>query len=133
MATVTLANKLAALIAARANCTKAGNTEWHDRHGERIARLVRTLLPSGGGFDCGTKLCEEECRDGERLVFSTEFHHMDDHGGHVGWTQHKVIVRPSLVFGLDIRVSGRDGNGIKDYIAEMFYSALNAELPESEL
>jgi hypothetical protein len=126
----TVANKIASLIAARANCMKSGNMDWHLRHGEQLARIIRDCLPSGSGFDCGTTLCEEECRDGERLVFSTEFHHMDGHGGYDGWTQHKVTVYPSLVFGLDIRVSGRDRDGIKDYIVQCFHDALSAEWTE---
>jgi hypothetical protein len=126
----TVANKIASLIAARANCLKYGNTEWHSRHGESLARIIRDCLPSGGGFDCGTKLIEDECRDGERLVFSVEFHHMDAHGGYDGWTEHKVTVRPSFVFGLDIRISGRGRSGIKDYIHQRFYDALAAEWTE---
>src|SRR5690606_9826247 len=114
----------------RANCLKSGNTEWHSRHGETLARIIRDRMPSGSGFDCGTELHETECRDGERLVFSTEFHHVNEHGGYDGWTQHKVTVRPSLVFGLDIRVSGRDRNDIKDCIAELFHAALSAEWTE---
>lgn len=125
-----VANKIASLIATRANCLKAGNTDWHARHGETLARIIHDRMPSGSGFDCGTELREEECREGERLVFSTEFHHMDEHGGYDGWTQHKVTVRPSLVFGLDIRVSGRDRNDIKDYIAETFHAVLSADWTE---
>ena len=126
----TVANKIASLVAARANCLSAGNTDWHARHGESLARIIQDCMPSGGGFDCGAKLDEADCRGGERLVFTTSFHHMDAHGGYDGWTSHKVTVRPSLVYALDIRVSGRDRNGIKEYIAEMFHAALSADWTE---
>jgi hypothetical protein len=126
----TVASKIASLIAARVNCLQSGNMDWHLRHGEALARIIRDRLPSGGGFDRGTILHESECRGGERLVLSVEFHHMDAHGGYDGWTRHKVTVYPSLVFGLDIRVSGRDRNDIKTYIHQRFYDALSAEWTE---
>jgi hypothetical protein len=89
----TVANKIASLVAARANCMQSGNMDWHLRHGETLARIIQDHMPSGSGFDCGTILHESECRDGEMLVFSTEYHHMDAHGGYDGWTRYKVTVR----------------------------------------
>jgi hypothetical protein len=47
---------------------------------------------------------------------------MDEHGCYDGWTHHKVIVKASLWAGIDIRVTGRDRNQIKEYIAEQFNS-----------
>lgn len=128
----TVANEIASLIAARVNCLKYGSAEWHRHHGQKLARIIRDYLPSGGGFDCGTTLLEEECRGGERLVFSTEFHHMDEHGGYDRWTQHKVTVYPSLIYGLDIRVSGKDRNNVKECISQCFYDALTAEWTEKD-
>lgn len=126
----TVANKIASLVAARANCLKSGNNEWHARHGESLERIIREHMPSGSGFDAGTELQEDDCRDGERLVFTTEFHHMDEHGCYAGWTKHKVTVYPSFVLGLDIRISGRDRNGIKEYIGQCFHDALSADWTE---
>jgi len=50
---------------------------------------------------------------------------MGGNGMYSGWSQHKVIVTPSLICGFDIRVTGRDRNQVKDYIAETFHHALS--------
>lgn len=85
--------------------------------------IVSDHLPSGSGFNAGTRLLIEESH-GEKLTFQADFHHLNAGGYYDGWTQHKVIVTPSLRFGFDIRVTGRDKNAIKEYIAETFYHAL---------
>lgn len=127
----TIAVALASLVGARLRCLaddNIGKLEWADRHEERANDLVREFLPSGSGFDNGTKL-DYEKSTGEKLVFLTSFHHMDEHGGYCGWTDHSVTVGASLQFGLSIKVGGRDRNGIKDYIGEAFESALSTLEP----
>ena len=52
---------------------------------------------------------------------------MDEHGGYDGWTEHKIIVTPSLVYGFELRVTGKDRNDIKDYIAEVMHGALSVK------
>ena len=52
---------------------------------------------------------------------------MDEHGGYDGWTEHIVTVKPSLLFGFDVDVSGDDKNQINDYIADVFNTWLNME------
>jgi hypothetical protein len=89
--------------------------------------LVKDYLPSGSGFDAGTTL-DEGASSPDKLVFDTSFHHMDEHGGYDGWTEHKVIVTPSLAHGCDLRVTGRDRNDIKSYIGETFAHALDTEV-----
>jgi hypothetical protein len=53
---------------------------------------------------------------------------MDENGFYDGWTDHTITIRPDLVFQFDMRISGRNKNEIKDYIAECFFHALNAEV-----
>ena len=111
-----------------AKCVSCDNWhEWFDRHTETIESIVKEHFPSGSGFDCGTKLDFEKSTP-EKLIFFTEFHHMDESGMYDGWTAHEVIVKPSLAFGFTIRVTGKDRNDIKDYIAECFDGALNEEI-----
>jgi hypothetical protein len=113
------------LLAAR-NCEKAGDrSEWILRHIDRIKTLCAAALPHGSGFDNGSKIDLERSTP-ERLVFSTAFHHMNEHGYYDGWTEHTVIVTPSLVFGFELRVTGRNRNDIKDTIHECFHYALGA-------
>ncbi len=90
---------------------------------DTIERLVKEYMPSGSGFDSGTTLDLEASTD-YKLVFGTAFHHMDEHGSYTKWTEHRVIVSPSLAFDFDLVVSGRDHNGIKEYIHESFHQAL---------
>ncbi len=92
-----------------------------------LDKLIREKLPSGSGFDAGTKLVQDKCTD-TRLVFTTSFHHMDEHGGYNGWTEHEVYLVASLQFDFNVRVTGRDRNQIKDYIAETFQHALSEEV-----
>jgi hypothetical protein len=78
--------------------------------------------PSGSGFDNGTQIDEDRS---DVLRFATAFHHMDECGMYDGWTEHTIRVKPSLAWGFDLKVSGRDRNGIKDYIADVFAQWLN--------
>lgn len=120
-----VARRLANLLLAIKNCEQSGNETWQIRHGDTINAIVKEHMPSGGGFDAGTTL--DESSTGERLIFNTSFHHMDEHGGYDGWTEHRVTVKASLAFGLSIIIGGRDRNGIKDFIYQAFDSALTTE------
>ena len=125
----TVLEELACRIEAISNCRKAGNIEWEKKHAEVIRKLALDYLPSGSGFDSGTTVSVEACTP-DRLVLSASYHHMDDGGSYDGWTEHEIIVTASLAHAFNIRVTGRDRNGIKDYIAEIFHSALSDEFPE---
>lgn len=121
-----LVERFASLLLAVENCRKAGNSEWEKRHTDTLDRLAVRFLPSGSGFDAGSSLLFDESTP-ERLVFATSFHHMNDAGMYDGWTKHKVVVTPSLAFGFKLRVTGRDRNDIKNYIAECFQHDLSRE------
>lgn len=126
-------NVIAGMLQAKLNCEATGNIQWRNRHGWRIEELVKEHAPSGSGFDNGTRLNFAESKP-EKLVFDTSFHHMNDGGVYDGWTDHKVIVTASLVHDYDIRVTGRDRNGIKDFIGETFatLSGVKIEKPYHE-
>jgi hypothetical protein len=110
---------IASALVAIGNCRRNGNTEWEERHRERIEKMVREHLPSGGGFDSGTSF-DEDSSSADRLVFDTSFHHMHESGMYDGWTDHQVVVKPSLAFGFTLRITGKDRNGIKEYLADCF-------------
>lgn len=122
-----LYSELAMLVQAYKNCIASHNEVWQDRHEERILSLVKEYLPSGSGFDCGTKL-DIEASHGEKLVFTTSFHHMNEGGYYDGWTEHRIVCTPSFS-GVNLRISGRNRNEIKDYMHEVFYQALMS-IPE---
>jgi hypothetical protein len=118
---------LARKIDARLNCLISGNADWKDAHEYEVERLVNEHLPSGGGFDAGTKL-DWGRSTSEKLVFTTAFHHMNAHGFYDGWTDHVIVVKPSLVHGFVVDVKGRNRNDIKDFAIDCFNHALSIEL-----
>jgi hypothetical protein len=127
----TLARELSQLIGAWHNCNAKVNgnpnaSEWIYKHSARIGKLIRDLMPSGSGWDCGTKL-DFEHSYAEKLVFFGSFHHMNDSGMYDGWTDHTVTATPSFT-GLNLRISGRNRNDIKEYLHELFYTALSADI-----
>ncbi len=111
--------KLSRLLMAIEACEASNNTEWKANHTKAIRELVYEYMPNGSGFDSGTSL-DISASNPEKLVFETNVHHMNEGGFYDGWTSHKVIVTPSLAFGFDVKVTGRDRNDIKNYIGEMF-------------
>jgi len=114
-----LYQELANLVQARFNANASGNREWVDRHRERAEELVKAHMPSGSGFDNGTRLDWQKSTR-HMLVFHTSFHHMSEHGVYDGWTEHVIRVRADLLSDFDVSISGRDRNQIKDHAAELF-------------
>jgi len=117
--------KLASLVDARLRCEQNGNKEWRFRHTCAIEILAKEYLPRGSGFDSDTTV-DLDASTGEKLVLRTSFHHHGEHG-YEGWTEHTVTVRPSFVFTLDMKISGRNRNEIKDYMHDVFHDALTLE------
>ncbi len=92
-----------------------------------IQELCREHMPSGSGVDNGTKF-DFGASKIDRLVFTAGFHHMNSHGFYTEWTQHQFIVTPSFS-GINIRITGRNRNDIKEYLHEVFHFALVQEVP----
>jgi len=119
---------IAQLVLAIDNCKEKGNKIWEDNHTETIDSIVKKSLPCGGGFDCGTEFNFSESKP-DRLVFTTSYHHMNENGMYSGWTEHKVIITPSLAFDFDIRITGKDRNDIKTYMVDIYDAALRELSP----
>jgi len=122
-----LYTKLSSLLSAIENCEESNNTKWLQKHGETLEKLITNHLPSGGGFDDGTSLDLSQSTP-EKLVFETNFHHMNGIGYYDGWTSHKVIITPSLQCGFNLRITGKNKNDVKEYMYDVFNSILNKEL-----
>ena len=104
----------------------AGSTDMLEGAYKLLSKLSQSL-PSGSGLDRNPRLYIDQSRE-DRLIFQADFHHMNDVGFYDGWTNHNVIVTPSLAFGFNIRVTGRNRNDIKDHIETVFYDFLMQEV-----
>ena len=114
---------LSQALSARANCDKAGAFSMRDDWDKRIDTMAK-LLPSGSGIDNGTTIDVQASSD-TKLVLGCSYHHMNDAGMYDGWTEHTITIRPTFT-GLDITVSGRNRNDIKEYLACTYEQALTA-------
>lgn len=123
----TIAQAIANAISARKNCWESNNKEWFARWNDRALMLVRDYLPSGSGIDCGTALDLDKSSD-NALRFTFSFHHMDENGFYCGWTEHKLIVKPSFS-GVSLHITGPDRNEIKEYLYQIYECALSQEAP----
>ena len=94
---------------------------------EKAEDIVKNHFPNGSGFDSGTSLVWDKCKY-NKIVLRADFHHMDDNGYYCGWSEHEVIIVPSFSFGYDLRVTGKDKRGIKDYIEDTFHYVLQKEV-----
>jgi len=101
-----------------------------ERWSDLLDDIENNLLLSGSGFDAGTALDREKSTN-NKIVFTTSFHHMNEHGFYVRWTEHKVTLSPEFVGGPSIEVSGRNYRDIKEHIAHAFLCCLDT--PEYNL
>lgn len=115
---------VARAVQALKNCKERDNTIWLDRWDANIKAFV-DMLPSGSGVDSGPNI-DLDRSNGERLIFTFAFHHMHESGMYDGWTEHELWVTPSLQFGFSLRITGRDRNGIKEYLHDVFHHAIGA-------
>jgi hypothetical protein len=110
------------------NCQKCANTEWADKHQTTIDWL-EDLLPSGSGVDNGVKV---EMVEDHKIIMSFGFHHMDENGFYDGWTDHKLILRPSLTREVDLTITGPDRNYLKEYLYDLFYHVMTSKVWQTE-
>ncbi len=116
-------SQIAQLLQAIENCERANNIEWKARHRETIESIIKNNMPSGSGFDSGTKL-DFDASTPNKLVFYADYHHMNESGMYDGWTSHTITVKPDLAFGFDLKISGSNRNDFKAYAHDCFHSAL---------
>jgi hypothetical protein len=98
---------------------------WIARHSAWINGLVR-LMPSGSGINSGTKL-ELGLSHADKLVFSFRYHHMNEDGYYDEWTDHRAVVTPTFD-GINVLITGKNRNDIRDYLHDTFYDALKSDV-----
>lgn len=96
---------------------------WQSRWQTVLDQCV-ALLPRGGGFDVSPTLVEGVTKP-EYLVFQGSYHLMNQHGVYVGWRDYRVIVTPSFVHGMTLRVAQARGD-LGEYVADSFHAHLTA-------
>jgi len=121
---------IAGKIDARRTCFAKHNDLWFERHTYALEQLARDVLPSGSGIDSGTKI-DLERSTGEKIVLLTSFHHMHESGMYDGWTEHTITIRPSLIHGISLAISGPNRNEIKDYLHDVFSTDLQRDVTEA--
>lgn len=127
----TVLRKIASAFDAYQRCIKHNNSEWESKWEEEINQLVKDYFPSGSGIDSGCKFDWDRSRN-DRLVFTFGFHHMNDGGYYDGWTDHSLVVTPSLQFGFDMKITGKDRNQIKEYLYQVFAPCLEHVIDVTE-
>lgn len=126
----TLLNTLANALVARENCHAKGNTEWFDKWTAAI-HSIEDDLPSGSGIDRGTKV-DLDLSDGRKMiVLDLSYHHMNEGGMYDGWTEHRCTITPDLLHGFTIKFSGPNRNDIKEYLHDVYQTALSADYEKS--
>ena len=120
---------LALSVDARLNCLGKPDqfNEWIARHERQAEFIVDNCLPHGSGIDSGIKLAFNNST-GEKLIFNTSFHHMNENGFYDGWTEHTITVTSSLRFNLNLHITGRDRNDIKECLHECIGGALKEQV-----
>jgi hypothetical protein len=97
---------------------------------DTLRHIEREILPSGSGFDCGTTIDLDES-DPEKIVLRVNYHHITENGFYDGWTYHRVILTPAFD-GFYLRVTGKNRNGISEFIERLFYDLLSEDYRESD-
>ena len=124
---VSLLQAFVQALGAWRRCKGGQGTPGCEERWDDYIYLLERKLPHGSGLDAKVEFVREKCNS-RRVVITADFHHMDSNGYYAGWTDHEIIVTATHD-GPDIRVTGRNRNGIKDYLAKIFYYALQQKAP----
>ena len=124
-----LYQRIASAMKARENSLKNNNETWFDKHTETIEKAIKDNFPHGSGFDGNTWL-DFELSNPQKLVFFSEYHHMNENGYYDGWSTLKVIVKPDLAWGFDFKLTGiqRKYRFNKDYFEDVFNQFLDMDI-----
>lgn len=120
-----LYRQIASTLQAMRNCRDSGNTEWYDKHRERLEDMARDHLPSGAGIDGGCRLSlDEQGSSPNRVTILFDYHHMNDMGTYTHWSGYYLHIETSLVYELclDLASQGDEplDEHLADYLCEVF-------------
>lgn len=121
-----IAREIDRLARANAHNLETVGKAWANDAQETLDYIQADILPSGSGFNSGCQIDLDEST-AQRIVIRTSFHHMNETGYYSGWTDHRVTITPCLIWGHVLKISGKDKNGIKEYIGDVFANCLQSE------
>lgn len=124
----TVVQVIASAMQARANCIKSNNDDWYYKWTDKLESIQDNILPSGSGIDSGCTLQLDDIWQDKITIF-TEYHHMNEVGYYTHWTKHKITVYPNFD-GIRLSITGKNDNGIKDYLYELFDQVLTSKYHE---
>lgn len=114
---------------ARENCANKSRSEsaneWVSRWDDRIEEL-NALLPSGSGFDSGSRFLIDDSH-AKKLTFESSYHHMNNEGFYTHWIEFQVVITPEFrTFKLKIvnKSLRRMDREDREYFEEVFAESL---------
>lgn len=85
--------------------------------------LVKDYLPSGSGIDDENSIDLDKSTPA-RIIINSAYHCMDGNGYYCGWQDFTVIIKPSLIFDIDMKISFHGVKeiiyGTRDYLYELY-------------
>lgn len=115
--------KIASTIIAIKNCEKSGNQEWLEKHKDTLYDIEKNILPHGSGIDAGCKINVD--KSDSKIVIDVPYHCMDENGFYAGWRDYQIIIKAHLAFDFTVDVRGKDYNGLKEYLADLFHHVIS--------
>ena len=98
-----------------------------ERHNDVLDFIEKELLPSGSGFDSGTKINREKTTD-TRIVLDTAVHPLTDAGYYTAWKHFSIIVSASHLFGFTVKSSKKLPWNIREWVLDTFNEVLDTEV-----
>lgn len=88
--------------------------------------MLQELLPIGNGINYGCVISLKKSTE-KRIVIYTAYWHPNDSYETSRWTHHQIVITPSFEREINIRVTGKNVDNIKEYLQEVFREALMKE------
>ena len=85
--------------------------------------LLQELLPIGEGIETGSVILLKSTK--KRIAIETIYWHPNYSDE---WSKHQVIITPSFEDEINIRITGKNENNIKEYLHNVFREALMSEI-----
>lgn len=86
---------------------------------------LQKLLPIGNGIEAKSVILLKSTE--KRIVIDTAYWHPNVSYETSRWTDHQIVITPSFEGEINIRVTGKNLNNIKEYLNEVFREALMKE------